>query len=65
MALLGIIRRCHIRDRVPLRAIARRFSISKNTVQRYLRSETIKSAFTARRSARAIAKYAFRLSELP
>jgi len=49
VALLGIIRRWHIRDQVPLREIARRLGISRNTV---------------RRSHRAIDKYAFQLSAL-
>ena len=64
MALLGIIRRWHIRDQVPLREIARRLGISRNTVRRYLRSETIEPAYAERRSARAIDKYAFQLSAL-
>ena len=55
---LGIIRRWHIRDQVPLREIARRLGISRNTVRRYLRSETIEPAYAERRSARAIDKYA-------
>ncbi|MFZ6653773.1 sigma factor-like helix-turn-helix DNA-binding protein [Undibacterium sp. TJN19] len=37
MALLGIIRRWNIRDQVPLREIARRLGISRNTVRRYPR----------------------------
>ena len=61
MALLGIIRRWHIRDQVPLREIARRLGISRNTVRRYLRSETIEPAYSERRSVRAIDKYAFQL----
>ncbi len=36
VALLGTIRRWH-RDQVPLREIARRLGISRNTVRRYLR----------------------------
>lgn len=64
MALLGIIRRWHIRDQVPLREIARRLGISRNTVRRYLRSETIEPAYSERRSVRAIDKYAFQLSAL-
>ena len=64
MALLGIIRRWHIRDQVPLREIARRLGISRNTVRRYLRSETIEPAYAERRSTRAIDKYAFQLSAL-
>ncbi|MNS88586.1 hypothetical protein D3C72_1225660 [compost metagenome] len=64
MALLGIIRRWHIRDQDPLREIARRLGISRNTVRRYLRSETIEPAYSERRSTRAIDKYAFQLSAL-
>ena len=64
MALLGIIRRWHIREQIPLREIARRLGISRNTVRRYLRSETIEPAYAERRSTRAIDKYAFQLSAL-
>ena len=62
MALLGIIRRWHIREHIPLREISRRLGISRNTVRRYLRSETIEPAYAERRSSRAIDKYAFQLS---
>ncbi|WP_373995377.1 helix-turn-helix domain-containing protein [Duganella sp. BJB476] len=64
MALLGIIRRWHIRDQVPLREIARRLGISRNTVRRHLRNGTIEPAYAERRSTRAIDKYAFQLSAL-
>ena len=64
MALLGIIRRWHIRDQVPLREIARRLGISRNTVRRYLRSETIEPAYAERRSTRAIDKFSFQLSAM-
>lgn len=64
MALLGIIRRWHIREHIPLREISRRLGISRNTVRRYLRSETIEPAYAERRSTRAIDKYAFQLSAL-
>src|SRR6185503_15566826 len=62
VALLGIIRRWHIRDQVPLREIARRLGISRNTVRRYLRSETTEPAYAERQSASAIDPYAFQLS---
>lgn len=62
--LLGIIRRWHIRDQVPLREIARRLGISRNTVRRYLRSEMTEPAYSERRSASAIDKYAFQLAAL-
>ncbi|SEN88981.1 IclR helix-turn-helix domain-containing protein [Duganella sp. CF517] len=64
MALLGIIRRWHIRDQVPLTEIARRLGISRNTVRRYLRSETTEPSYADRRSPSAIDKYAFQLSGL-
>ena len=64
MALLGIIRRWHIRDQIPLREIARRLGISRNTVRRYLRSEATEPSYADRRSPSAIDKYAFQLSGL-
>jgi len=62
VALLGIIRRWHIRDQVPLREIARRLGISRNTVRRYLRAEITEPAYAERRSRSAIDKYSFQLS---
>ena len=64
MALLGIIRRWHIRDQIPIREIARRLGISRNTVRRYLRSEATEPSYADRRSPSAIDKYAFQLSGL-
>jgi len=64
VALLSIIRRWHIRDQVPLREIARRLSISGNTVRRYLRAEITEPAYAVRRSRSAIDKYAFQLSAM-
>lgn len=64
MALLGIIRRWHIREHIPLTEISRRLGISRNTVRHYLRSETIEPAYAERRSTRAIDKQAFKLSAL-
>jgi len=47
VALLGIIRRWHLRDQVSLREISKRLGISRNTV---------------RRSPTSLDKYAFKLS---
>ncbi|MFZ6876463.1 hypothetical protein ACO0LF_30795 [Undibacterium sp. Di27W] len=55
MALPGIIRRWHMRDQIPLREIARRLSISRNTVRRYLR-------YADRQTTSAIDKYPSELS---
>src|SRR5450830_1947158 len=64
VALLGIIRRWHIRDQVPLREIARRLGISRNTVRRYLRAEITEPTYPERQSPSAIDKYAFQLSAM-
>ena len=64
VALLGIIRRWHIREQIPLREIARRLAISRNAVRRYLRSETIEPAYAERRPTPAIDKYAIQLLAL-
>ena len=61
-ALLGIIRRWHLRDQISLREIAKRLGISRNTVRRYLRSETVEPANADRRSASALDVYTFKLS---
>ena len=48
MELLAKIRRWHLRDKVPIREIARRTSLSKNTIKKYLRNETLEPAYPAR-----------------
>jgi len=63
VALLGIIRRWHLRDKVPLREIAKRLGISRNTVRRYLRSETTEPAYAERQAASAIDPYANKLAD--
>ena len=62
VALLGIIRRWHIRDQIPLREIARRLGISRNTVRRYLRSETTEPTYAERRMVSGLDKYSVQLS---
>jgi transcriptional regulator with XRE-family HTH domain len=62
VALLGIIRRWHLRDQVSLREISKRLGISRNTVRRYLRAETVEPAYAERRSPTSLDRYAFKLS---
>ena len=62
VALLGIIRRWHFRDQVPLREIARRLGISRNTVRRYIRAKTIEPAYAGRRPRSSLDKYTLKLS---
>src|SRR5450830_1074005 len=64
VALPGIIRRWQIRDQVPLREIARRLGISRNTVRHYLRSEITEPAYRDRQRSSAIDKYALQLTAL-
>ncbi|AON56335.1 transposase [Herbaspirillum seropedicae] len=62
LALLGIIRRWHLRDQISLREIAKRLGISRNTVRRYLRSENVVPAYVDRRSPSALDAYVSKLS---
>ena len=62
VALLGIIRRWHLRDQIPIREIARRLDISRNTVRRYLRSGTTEPSYAERRSVSGLDKYSVQLS---
>jgi len=62
VALLGIIRRWHIRDQIPIREIARRLDISRNTVRRYLRSEATEPTYAERRVVSGLDKFSVQLS---
>ena len=41
MALLSVIRRWHFRQQVPIREIERRTGLSRNTIRKYLRADTV------------------------
>ena len=45
MALLSVIRRWRFRDRMPIREIARRTGLSRNTIRKYLRSGAVEPKF--------------------
>src|ERR1700693_3080592 len=45
MELLSVIRRWHYRDHFSIREISRRTGLSRNTVRRYLRSDSIEPNF--------------------
>ncbi|CAN5522030.1 hypothetical protein BH10PLA2_BH10PLA2_01210 [soil metagenome] len=45
MALLSVIRRWHYRDHLSIREIAKRAGLSRNTVRKYLRSDTVEPQF--------------------
>lgn len=50
MALLSVIRRWHFREGMPIREIARRTGLSRNTVRKYLANDTIEPVYPARNS---------------
>ena len=45
MALVSVIRRWHLREGMPIREIARRTGLSRNTVRKYLASQELEPAY--------------------
>jgi len=45
MDLLSVIRRWHFRERMPIREIKRRTGLSRNTIRKYLRADTVEPKF--------------------
>jgi transposase len=50
VALLSVIRRWHLRERVPIRAIARRTGLSRNTIRKYLANGVVEPRYPKRKS---------------
>ncbi|MCG4274986.1 IS21 family transposase, partial [Acetobacter senegalensis] len=42
---MSVIRRWHCRDHLPIREIERRTGLSRNTIRKYLRAESIEPRF--------------------
>ena len=51
MELLSVIRRWRYRQQFSIREIARRTGLSRNTVRKYLRSDSVRAAVRHARSA--------------
>lgn len=62
MALLSVIRRWHLRERVSKRAIARRTGLSRNTVRKYLANGVIEPRYPKRRSTSKLDGFAEKLT---
>lgn len=45
MAFLSVIRRWHFREHMPIREIERRTGLSRNTIRKYLRADTVEPKF--------------------
>ncbi len=58
MALLSVIRRWHLRDGIPIREIARRTGLSRNTVCKYLASQVVEPTYPSRKSPSKLGDYA-------
>lgn len=57
MALLSVIRRWHFRDGMPIREVARRTGLSRNTVRKYLSNKEIDPRYPVRKSPSKLDDY--------
>jgi transposase len=62
MALLSVIRRWHFRQHIPIREIERRTGLSRNTIRKYLRGDTVEPGFKVPVRPSKLDPYAEKLS---
>src|SRR3546814_20072159 len=62
MWLLSLIRLLHYRDHLPIREIVRRTGLSRNTIRKYLRADTIEPRFKVPDRPSKLDPFADRLS---
>ena len=62
MGFLSVIRRWALRDKMPIREIARRTGLSRNTVKKYLREGAVEPQFKTPSRPSKLDPYAARLS---
>lgn len=63
MALLSVIRRWHLREGMPIREIARRTGLSRNTVRKYLQGEIIDPKYPQRQTTSKLDGFTDKLSQ--
>ena len=63
MELLSVIRRWHHREHMPIREIERRTGLSRNTIRKYLRSNTVEVRFKVPERSSRLDPYADKLAE--
>jgi transposase len=64
MELLSVIRRWHYRDHFSIREISRRTGLSRNTVRKYLRSDSVEPKFAVPDRPSKLDPYADKLSQM-
>src|SRR5580693_7708312 len=64
MELLSVIRRWHYRDHFSIREISRRTGLSRNTVRKYLRSDSVEPKFCVPDRPSKLDAYADKLSHM-
>ena len=62
MGFLSVIRRWALRDKMPIREIARRTGLSRNTIKKYLREDAVEPKFKTPSRPSKLDPYADRLS---
>ena len=62
VALLSVIRRWHLRERMPIREIARRTGLSRNTIRKYLASDVVEPRYPRRHSPSKLDPFAEKLA---
>lgn len=62
MATLSVIRRWALREQLSIREISRRSGLSRNTIRKYLRAETIEPRYAGRRSVSKLDPFAAKLA---
>jgi len=63
VAILSVIRRWHLRDQMPIREIARRTGLSRNTVRKYLAGHIVEPQYPKRRSPSKLDAFALKLTQ--
>ena len=61
--LSSVIRRWHHREHMPIREIERRTGLSRNTIRKYLRSNTVEVRFKVPERPSRLDPYADKLAE--
>ena len=62
VAILSSIRRWHFRDNVPIREIARKTGIARNTIKKYLQNKVVEPKYPSRKTPSKLDEFAVKLT---